>query len=663
MHQQKSLLAVLIAAGVIGLAACGGGGSGTGSATQISGTAASGAPFAGATITLTDANGTTRSATAGADGSFTIDASGLTAPFVLKASGTVGGAVSTYVAVLADGVAAGTTKTLNVTPLTTAVAALLSDNNDPLDMTDLAKLKAKATPAEIKKAVDALKTVLANVIAAAGADVTAFDPMTTSFKADRSGLDSVLDAVKVTVAGNGVTLTNAFAAVSDSASEAPAIILTKTNLAAPPAPLTAPTVTLSAIAKILDGWRDQLNACFALTAENRVTKDGSGNVIGVKGACAQISGFDVGSYKSNGYTLYQRYGSLLADPAMDGAKFGMPEILTLTKSDSNEDFALFRLSYTRSDGDTNHVVDVAKKEYEATASDSGWRVVGNQRNYDASIEASFRKGIDLKNNGKVRYASGFRLYFNPLGPNASDVNAVKITGPGLPAAGVVLGKSTSCGTSTYLVVNNKTGNVNIATTTNTSNAFNLDSAYADKSAYTWPSTNVNYASALVDVSTIKPFSRYRFDLYRADASLIDTFYARITAGPVAASYGDKLQWNELTDASKAYLNPSDATKSAALTNATIDWTRNPSAAPIESVSMYGYEASSGKRVEAEAVGIKQASASTAVSTQGLASSAGTTNCTAASIPALNISGNERQITVRSRSQFDVRQYVTWYYQN
>lgn len=671
MQKKKLLCGALIVAGVIGLAACGGGSSSTSTtaASQINGTAASGAPFAGATITLTDANGTQRSATAGSDGSFTIDVTGLIAPFVIKASGTVGGTTSTYVAVMADAVAAGGTRTLNVTPLTTAVAALLSDNNDPLDMTDVTKLKAKATSAEIKKVVDALKLVLAPVISATGANAATFDPMATAFKADRTGLDSVLDAVKVAVTADGVTLTNAFAPTQESSADptapaTPSLVLTKNNLTTSLIPLPAPSVTVSTVATIVDKWRDQLDACFALPAADRVTTttvNGSTYVTGVKGACAQISGFDA-SYKSYGYNVVQRYGYVLIDPAMDGAKFGVPEILTLIKTETGDDLALFRLPFKRSDGDTNHVVDVAKRFAAATAADSGWRVIGNQLDYDASVEARMDRVVDVKNGNKTLYISKLRLYFNPLGPNASDVNTVKITGPGLPDAGVVLGKSDSCGTADYLSVTNKIGNTNVQRTTNTSSYFGLDAAYADGAAFSWPGTSIDFASAPVDVSTMKPLTRYKFEVYRADNSKKGEFYTRITAAPLTAKYGSALQWNELSTASLDYLNPTSA-KAGATATATIDWTRNALAAPVEHINIFGKDQATGARVLAQKSGIKHSITSVTVNAQALGSSFGGTICNDATIPSLNVSGNRREITLRSRNASDVRQYATWTYTN
>ncbi|MBY0579721.1 MAG: carboxypeptidase-like regulatory domain-containing protein [Burkholderiales bacterium] len=101
----KKLVLASAIAGMVTIYGCGGGGGGAatpatpaGSAT-ISGVAATGAPFANAAVTLTDAAGVVKTATTGADGSYTIDVTGLTAPFVIKVSGDVGDANQTLVSV------------------------------------------------------------------------------------------------------------------------------------------------------------------------------------------------------------------------------------------------------------------------------------------------------------------------------------------------------------------------------------------------------------------------------------------------------------------------------------------------------------------------------------------------------------------------------------
>lgn len=670
--KRKTGCGVLITAGILGLTACGGGSGGgsstvpaPASASQISGTAASGSAFSGAAMTLTDANGTQRSATAGDDGSFTIDVTGLTAPFVVTATGTVGGITSTFVSVLADAVAAGETRTVNVTPLTHAIAALLADSGNPLDLTNVTLLKTKANAADIKKAVDALRSVLANVVTASGGNAN-FDPVGTPFKADHTGLDAVLDAIKVTVSDSGVVLTNALAPVAESAADATApaassVLLSKATLGAPPAALPAPAIAASAIATILDAWRSQINNCFALPPGDRVIV--SGNVVtGVKGACANITGFDP-AYKSNGYTLLQRYGDLLKDPDMTGAKFGMPDVLTLVKTEAGDDLAIFRISYKRSDGDTNHVIDVAQKKTAATANDSGWRVVGNQRDYDAAVESRFDRMTDMKT-GKVQYNSGLRLYFNPLGPNASDVNAVRITGPGLPSAGVVLGRSNALGTADYLQIQNKTGTLAYSVdNANTASEFILGVANADKSPVTWQDKSNWAAAPLEDFASIRPFSRYKFEAFRnvTDVTPKAEFYVRMTAAPVAPAFGNALQWNAIGTASLGYLDPANTDKASALPSATIAWTRNPLAPPVEHINLFG--SSGSLRIMAQQGGIKQAASSAVVSAVTLGSSFGAPASGSATIPALNVTNAYREIALRGRNGDDVRQYDISFYRN
>jgi hypothetical protein len=659
---KKTIGYAILAAAILALASCGGGGGGSAAvsaSTQISGTAASGAPFASATITLKDANGVTKTATAGTDGKFTIDTTGLTAPIVITATGTVGGAAVTFVAV-AESLSA--TQTLNVTPLTTAVAALLSDANDPLDMTDTTKLKAKVNAADVARVVAALRTVLANVVTSTGSDATTFNPMSSAFTADRTGLDSVLDAIKVTVTSDGVTLTNAFAPVQDSAGDptaatAPSIVLTKATIGTPPTPLTAPTVNIAAMAKILDKWRDELNACFARSPSDRVTVVG-GNVTATKNECATISGFDA-AYKWNGYTLLQKYNAPLQASDMTGAAFGIPEILTLMTTVGGEEQALFRLPYKRTDGSTDQFIDVARKIGAATATDSGWRVYGNQRDYDAAVEARIERGIDLKTN-KTLYVSSLRMFFAPFAANALDVTMVRVTGPGLPAAGVVLGKSTTCGGVNFYAILNKTGALTGGTTTNVESDLALDAAYSDGSAFTWPASNVNYAAAPVDVSTLRPFSRYKFEVYQAGPVLKATFYAPSIAAPMPAKYGNSLVWNELSAATKLYLDPANA-KAGAQVTLPVEWISPPMAPPVEAAFVFGSDVTTPSRVLGQAFSIKSNATSATVDPRLWATGTGV-SCAAQNIPAITNTNDMRLISVRSRTRSEIRQHSSYYYQ-
>src|SRR5690242_7668825 len=87
------------------LTGCSGGGAGpvgnTNASTPsayitVSGTAATGLPLAGATVDLKDATGTEISTTTDASGNYVFNVAGRSAPFLLRACGTVNGQRHTY---------------------------------------------------------------------------------------------------------------------------------------------------------------------------------------------------------------------------------------------------------------------------------------------------------------------------------------------------------------------------------------------------------------------------------------------------------------------------------------------------------------------------------------------------------------------------------------
>lgn len=193
---QGSLLGACAAA--VLLTACGGGG-GTASVTTptMSGTVAVGAPMVNATITIKGANGVTRTATAGTDGSYSgLSTDGLTAPFSVQACGLVDGNYSCFYSVVQQ---AGTA---NVTPLTNAATALAL-GRDPAAMFDASAPATAPSAADLNTQKQKLKTALGDLPAKAG--LTDFDFATTAFSADRTGMDKVLDAVKISTGTDGGT--------------------------------------------------------------------------------------------------------------------------------------------------------------------------------------------------------------------------------------------------------------------------------------------------------------------------------------------------------------------------------------------------------------------------------------------------------------------------
>ena len=174
------------------------------STTPLGGVAAVGAPLAGATVILVDAAGTTKNVTADAEGAYTFDDVGaMTAPFLLKASGVVGGEEQTIYSALDEKPTPGETAVLNATPMTNAVVAQLSDG-------DPAKLFAAPNtmgtfikPADMGAAKQKIIAVLEDQMKEQGLTLATFDPFKTPFKANSSGVDKMFDMVKIKPSATG----------------------------------------------------------------------------------------------------------------------------------------------------------------------------------------------------------------------------------------------------------------------------------------------------------------------------------------------------------------------------------------------------------------------------------------------------------------------------
>lgn len=249
----------LVVSQILILASCGGGGGGGGSdggtpsSTSLKGTAAAGAPIIG-TVTVKGSLGNTRSALIEADGDYDVDVSGLTAPYRLRAQGTVGGRIYKLHSYAE---AADVGGNVNITPFTDLIVANAAgqiaesyfDSNTPLDL----------DPAELEAQEDALQAKLQTVLNALGVD-SAINLLNSTFSADHSGLDAALDVVRVEVdPGLQVaTITNLLenTTVTDSVTD------TEDNtdvLAADPATITGGVSDIQAIA----GKFDTLTAAFA----------------------------------------------------------------------------------------------------------------------------------------------------------------------------------------------------------------------------------------------------------------------------------------------------------------------------------------------------------------------------------------------------------------
>jgi hypothetical protein len=187
-------------ASLMAIYACSGGSS---TGTGLSGTAAVGAPLENALVTLKDADGTSQTVTANANGEFAFaDVGALKAPFMLKAVGIVGGEEQTMFSALEDKPTAGSPGVINVTPMTHAIVAQLAPSGDPAALFSApSTLSTVITPTAMtgakERTVEAVKSVMQEL------GITNFDPFKDKFVANSTGRDKLFDLVKFQPSASG----------------------------------------------------------------------------------------------------------------------------------------------------------------------------------------------------------------------------------------------------------------------------------------------------------------------------------------------------------------------------------------------------------------------------------------------------------------------------
>jgi fibronectin type 3 domain-containing protein len=188
----------------IGLALAGsgcGGGSGAVSSEVVIGVAAVGDVLAGE-ATIKDSLGNERKTVIGSDGSFALDVTNMTGPFILKAAGSSKGADYTL-----HSFAAGPGRA-NINPFANALVANAAEVDDPAkvyekpDWATLDKVKTRL-PQSVAELLMKLKPLLKNY--AADSD----DPISGEYRADRTRLDGVFDDVKISLSNGTLIITNA----------------------------------------------------------------------------------------------------------------------------------------------------------------------------------------------------------------------------------------------------------------------------------------------------------------------------------------------------------------------------------------------------------------------------------------------------------------------
>lgn len=161
----------------------------------ISGVASGGAPITGS-VEITDTLGNMRGTPISAEGTYKLDVSGMTGPFLVKAHGTVAGVPVAYYS-------AGTQEdvggAINITPFTDLILSSIagrSVNSYLSDGSNIPQFVSRLTPSIIRQKQDDLFAMLRPILVQLGMTETV-DLMRTMFKTDHSELNTLINLVKV----------------------------------------------------------------------------------------------------------------------------------------------------------------------------------------------------------------------------------------------------------------------------------------------------------------------------------------------------------------------------------------------------------------------------------------------------------------------------------
>jgi hypothetical protein len=303
----------------LAIAGCGGGGSDApatvvqppaATTITITGVAAKGAAFAGATVTASNPSGTVGSTVpVGADGTYSMTLPiDVATPIVLTASrATPTGETESYSTVIAD----RANTTANITPVTNVIAAMLSPTGVPSQLAAQVASGTQISQATLAARTASVQAVLQSASTALG--VPNVNPVTDTFAANGTGYDRLLDSINasiIPVAGRS-NIEIGLRVRSASDTDQPPVSQFSSNqtttLPALPVVAAASFVVTGTSAKLAQLMTDS-TACYALPLATRVstataaTTTAVGNAVDVSAPACKGMFFnnDPASYKSNG---------------------------------------------------------------------------------------------------------------------------------------------------------------------------------------------------------------------------------------------------------------------------------------------------------------------------------------------------------------------------
>ena len=415
---KKWILPTLAAVAVaVGIVACGGGGGGgeekKAASTLVGGLVAVGESLSYATVLLIDADGNTKQVTSDANGAYSIDVTGMRAPFVIKAAGSIGTQEYNLVSMLASSTS-GQNNSVQVTPLTTGIAALVNAANS---YSADGLLPATVTSTSLAAATALMTTALSGPIAAAGLP-SSFNPVTDTFSANRTGADQVLDVVDVRIKPSGVVLANRMEVLTDNTDPRNRVV-TASGSAGDWPPGADP-----AGAALLD-LQNKIKACFALPNTQRApnaTADSGGfvsaNISQMATAC---NSYVVNGYMHNTYGYGERWGLALSSSEFLNADVKIT-LRYVVDRPSMADGKAYVVNVNFKDTSGNWYTRPEVLERTTTGASDSFKLYGNRRDVDFSVDANYTYIDDLSTPANSRVEGRLQMNTTPHRTKASGAN-------------------------------------------------------------------------------------------------------------------------------------------------------------------------------------------------------------------------------------------------
>lgn len=560
-------------------------------------------PCVEATITTTALGSYTCTLKAGEVAPFFVvvtDPAGIAAPLVSIATNTP---------------AAGAALTVNATPLTTAIVAQLAADGNPLSVVDSKTVDAAALKAVTDNVVAQLGPVLTSIGAPAG-----YDPFSTSITAATAGntgntADAVLDVVKVVTDPASGKL-----ALATIDNPTPVALATATS---PGSALPTPDPAVTTLSQATQLAAQKFEACFALPTAQRVlattnlpAADGGPQVDAVGAACedfvSDAANAGTVDYLHNGYNAGQHFYGILTSDTMTGAKFSVPEIMALYPKNAAAtapapdayDRAVLNVRYLDANGNPGNVITVAARVPGSSSATrpTEWWLVGNQQSVDVTVRVNIRRFEQMNASNTAKFSAfqnGIQFDINAKGPGSvlggvDSLTLARVTGPGLPANGLVY-KVSSQASQPTMDLFNKSGSLTAGNQCGNGTTFNCPNMWFARtqgltgSAATTLAGNPAgmvwaQAADAIDTTKFVKGARYKVELfYGTNTGTADlVVFKTLLSDLIPVTNAVNLPWNTLGTNSLAAFDPAGSL-AGAQTALPIDWVQNVSAQQVGGV--------------------------------------------------------------------------------